>query len=278
MKSDHPINFTLRKIVGNQFREPSKHKAAEGRCLLLTATIAPPQSAVPRSNPRVRLNDYIESLNFYLSLPANYIDRVLFIDNSGSNTGVIEKFVSELHHDKLVEILSFTGNDHPVSYGKAYGEFKLIDIGLKYTSLLAMDDIFWKITGRLQVFNLTEIMKAVRNQYDIVCDLHSVPWIGTGKLFGNKWMDLRLFSCSVRAYNLCLRDKYAEFGPGTDQHSLYRAALQARAQFKVLPRFPIQPIIHGISGRHGRNYNAGLERVKTGVRTYVRRWAPVFWL
>jgi hypothetical protein len=272
------VQFRIRTLRGKRYIQPQGSESRKANCLLLTATIVPPQLAVSRYDPVLRLNDYLDSLKFCLSLPTDCIDRILFIDNSCNDIRPIEEFVIACEHDKLVEIISFDGNDHPLSYGKAYGEFKLIDFGLKHTSLLTPTDVFWKVTGRLQVLNLVDIIRAVRKDYDILCDLHNVPLVGTGKLTGNKWMDLRVFSCSTAAYNVSLRKKYLELGPATDQNCLYTAVMQARHQFRVVPRFPVQPVIYGISGRHERNYDGGLQRVKTRVRSYIRKFAPFLWL
>ena len=47
-----------------------------------------------------------------------------------------------------MEVISFQRNDHPVEYGKAYGEFRLLDFAVATTELLGDGDVFWKVTGR----------------------------------------------------------------------------------------------------------------------------------
>jgi len=265
--------------IGEFHRSPGLTVNALPRsCVFLTATIAPPQPAVTRNNPRVRLQDYLASIEFYLSLPTDIVDRILFVDNSGSDITPIEEFVRKRGSDKAVELISFAGNDHPVNYGKAYGEFKLMDFGLEHTSLLSESDYFWKVTGRLKLLNLADMVASVTNDYDVLCDLHNFPFVGTGKPFANRWMDLRVFSCTHRAYKELFTGKYEEFGHRMNQDVLYDVVLAARSHMKILPRFIEQPVITGMSGRHDRDYHHGLQRLKTVVRAGIRKAAPFVWV
>ena len=272
------MEFKIKTLGGHRRRPAQPCDQPAPSCIFLTATIAPPLAAVARHDPQIRLRDYLASLEFYLSLPADVIDRILFVDNSASDIAPIEEFVRTRVNDKIVELISFQGNDHPVSYGKAYGEFKLLDFGLKHTSLLSPDDHFWKVTGRLKVLNLAEVIAAVTCDYDVLCDLHNFPLVGTGKAFANHWMDLRLFSCRFGAYQSLFAGKFEEFGPRMNQDVLYEVVMDARRHMKILPRFGEQPLISGMSGRHDRDYHSGLQRLKTVVRASVRKAVPFLWV
>jgi hypothetical protein len=254
------------------------HKNTRARGVFLTATITPPPAAVARNDPQRRMNDYLDALKFYLTLPTNIVDRVLFVDNSGSDIKCIERFVRSRVTDKVVEVISFDGNDRAVSYGKAYGEFKLLDFGLEHSELLGEEDIFWKVTGRLKFTNLREMIAAVPAEYDLLCDLHNVPVVGTGKCFGNRWMDLRVFSCSVKSYRGLFAGKYERLGPRMNQEILYDVVMAAKSHMDILPRFPIQPLIEGVSGRYNRAYHSGLQRIKTAIRCGLRKFAPFIWV
>lgn len=270
--------FVLKKIGEQRWSPKPSNNGLARSCVFLTATITPPQAAVARNDPHVRLQDYLVSLEFYLSLPSAIVDRILFVDNSGSDITPIEEFVRQQGADKVVELISFQGNDHSVSYGKAYGEFKLLDFGLKHTSLLSEGDHFWKVTGRLRVLNLADVIAAVTTHYDVLCDLHHFPFVGTGKVFDNRWMDLRLFSCTQRAYKKLFAGKYEEFGPRMNQEVLYDVVMEARSHMNILPRFLEQPVILGVSGRHDRDYHSGLQRMKTVVRAGIRKTIPFVWV
>lgn len=269
----------IRKIIGDRRGSVGSPNGGPGSCcVFLTATIAPPQSAVARHDPRLRLQDYLASLEFYLTLPSGIVDRILFVDNSGSDITPVEEFVRQRVADKVVEIISFEGNDHSVSLGKAYGEFKLLDFGLNHTSLLSENDHFWKVTGRLKVLNLAAMVTAMTTHYDVLCDLHNFPFVGTGKVFDNRWMDLRVFSCTQSAYKKLFAGKYEELGPRINQDVLYDVVMEARSHMNILPRFLEQPVISGVSGRHDRSYHSGMQKMKTVVRAGFRKTIPFVWV
>lgn len=269
----------VRKIIGDRRRSVGSPNSEAGPCcVFLTATIAPPQSAVARHDPRLRLQDYLASLEFYLSLPSAIVDRILFVDNSGSDITAVEEFVRKRVADKVVELMSFEGNDHSVSLGKAYGEFKMLDFGLNQTHLLSPDDHFWKVTGRLKVLNFAAMVTTATTHYDVLCDLHNFPFVGTGKIFDNRWMDLRVFSCTQSAYKKVFAGKYKELGPRINQDVLYDVVMEARSHMNILPRFLEQPVISGVSGRHDRDYHTGMQRIKTVIRSGVRRSIPFIWV
>ena len=261
-------------IHGANVRLPANNKQATA--LLMTATISPPAGAVARSDSAIRLQDYMECLGFYLQAPS--IHRILFVDNSASDLSTIERLVRSIRHDKVVELISFDGNDYPLAYGKAYGEFRLIDFGLMHTQILDENDTFWKVTGRLRFLNLATMIASVSCQYDVLCDLHNFPLVGTGKLFNNRWMDLRVFSCSIRGYRTLLQGKYKNLGSRMNQNTLYDVVRSANNGLRVIPRFPIQPILGGVSGRHNRDYLKGFQRVKTVLRIGARKIAPFVWI
>ncbi len=57
------------------------------RTLILTATITPP-SGVPslvRTDPALRLRDYLAAFEFYLKVPTAILPRIVFAENSGSD-------------------------------------------------------------------------------------------------------------------------------------------------------------------------------------------------
>ena len=266
-------------IIRIQHNHKISASPREGAGLVMSATLVPPTAAVARADPADRLNDYLDALRFYLSLPNTVINRILFIDNSNSDLTPLAELVQQLSHDKEVELISFEGNDHPYQRGKAYGEFKLMDYGLANTSLFGPEDIVWKTTGRLKFLNLPEMAERCRNlHFDVLCDLHNVPWIGSGKWSNYHNMDLRVFAFRMRAYNAILRDLWRTREEGFDAEFMYHRMRQTHPDFHILPRFPLQAELQGISGRHQRDYRSKSQQTKDAVRGAVRRITPWLWL
>ena len=264
-----------RELINGSLRQDL---SPEGTVLLMTATLQPPANAVARADPAARLADYAAALTFYLNLPSTTVDRIIFADNSASGIAAIRQIVTSFPHDKTVEIMSFAGNDHAVSHGKAYGEFKLIDIALANASIIEPTDMVWKVTGRLKVLNLQSLHRLIaRVRPDIACDLHNVPWIGTGRWRGNQRMDLRVFAFRPAAFAIAYQGVWSRLAP-FDDTSMYHVTMAVQSQLRVMPRFPIQPILDGVSGRHQRNYAAFGQKLKTLARSLMRVLLPFVWL
>src|SRR3984893_14120500 len=121
--------------------------------LLLTATIKPPVGIpeLQRTDPVERMNDYIRALRFYCNVSEKVIPRIIFVENSESDLFQLHDAVSSANASHRVEFLSFNGLDYPPSYGRGYGEFKLLDYAMDHSSTLAtaVDTRLWKVTGRL---------------------------------------------------------------------------------------------------------------------------------
>ena len=251
----------------------------QGHGLIMTATLAPPAAAVARYDPTERMNDYLNALRHYLGLPNTIINRILFVDNSNSNLRPLVEMTQKLGHAKTVEFISFSGNDHPHQFGKAYGEFKLMDYGLAHSTLFGASDLVWKTTGRLKILNFGAIHKAsTQRPFDVLCDLHNVPWVGAGKWREPHHMDLRVFAFRRAAYDLVFRDLWRAQEAGLDAEFMYHRMRQAHPGLHVLPRFPVQLQLQGISGRHQRDYASNSQRTKDMIRSVARQVTPWLWL
>jgi len=270
------MTFTVLRILRGKTDTSSPNTGAG---LIMSATLVPPTTAVARADPVDRLNDYLDALRYYLALPNTVIDRILFVDNSDADLTPLAELAQHVPHDKNIELISFEGNDHPYQRGKAYGEFKLMDFGLANTTLFGPDDIVWKTTGRLKFLNLPEMTWRCKTlPFDVLCDLHNVPWVGSGKWRNYHNMDLRVFAFRMRAYDAILRDLWRTREEGFDAEFLYHRMCQKHQDLRILPRFPLQAQLQGISGRHQRDYRSTSQRTKDAVRSAARRIAPWLWL
>lgn len=264
------------RLQGSQWDALAPHR---GDGLLMSATLTPPTAAVARADPTDRLNDYRDALRYYLALPNAVIDRILFVDNSNSDLEPLATLVRSLAHGKDVELISFQGNDHPHQLGKAYGEFKLMDYGLANTTLFGPQDRIWKTTGRLKILNLAEIQQQGEKQpFDVLCDLHNVPWVGSGKWRHHHNMDLRVFAFRKAAYDAVFRDLWLTHPIGLDAEFMYHRMRQGQPGLRIVPRFPVQARLQGISGRHQRDYLSSSQRTKDTVRAVTRKVTPWLWL
>ena len=106
--------------------------------LMMTATINPQPGAagLDRTDPALRMKDYCEALDFYLSKKSRLIDRIVFVENSHSDLSPLQRLAENNRGSKQVEFVSFYGLDYPPEYIRGYGEFKLLDYAFHNSRLL----------------------------------------------------------------------------------------------------------------------------------------------
>jgi hypothetical protein len=245
--------------------------------LLITATIAPSAAMgeTLRIDPDIRLADYSESLRWYLALPNDAIDRIVFLENSGFNLDSLKSLVKDAS-GKPVEFLS-TATDTPPGRGKGYAESLMIEEGLRRSQLLNESAIFWKVTGRLRVLNMPLMVRTAPKTFDLYCDLRNVPLIGES-LGGNQWMETRLFATTKQAYQQLFGGRAGcDYVIEKGFYRLVRAAMDEGA-LDIHPRFRRQPVLEGISGASGASYRSTSYRAKEAIRIAGRLLTPKLWL
>ena len=244
----------------------------------LTATITPPEGVpnLKRSDPSLRRQDYRDALSFYLRIPNDVLDRIVFLENSGSDLSDLESLAMKDGRGKTVEFVSFAGLDYPPTYGRAYGEFKMLDYGMRNSRLLAGlsgGEYFWKITGRLKVFNFRELIGDAPSRYNLLIDFLSDP---------TPMIDMRVFSCSRGGYDLLLNGLYHSLREDTRKMSAEGYCRQLwidrLKELDIVPRHRRQPKIGGVGGQHNADYYTGINVFKYWVRAMSRRLVPGLWI
>jgi hypothetical protein len=175
-----------------------------------------------------------------------------------------------------VEFVSFPGLDHPPAYGRAYGEFKLVDHVMSNSRLIRERPAsakVWKITGRYRVVNLRQLILRAPRQYDLYCNSRNWPF---------RWLDLGLIGWSVAGYDATLRGIYPELREDLlgDPPEIRMRSLVDRMdpQVRIVRRYTVEPRIDGIRGWDGRSYAHGINGLKFQVRRIARIVAPWIWI
>jgi hypothetical protein len=246
----------------------------------MTATITPP-SGVPflsRTNPAVRLKDYEASLNFYLSLIGDQLDAIVFVENSNSDITSLKNLVEEKNLQSKVEFIVFDGLDYPPDYGRAYGEFKLIDYGVSHSQLIqAMDKnlITWKVTGRYIVKNLNQIIHHQPRKFDLYCNFRKIP---------KPWTDMFLLAWTTKGYETCIKGVYPRLRTDYETEikhpeEMFNQILRAaKKDIKIFPRFKQTPYVDGVKGADNQDYLEGKNLLKFRLRALSSRLFPWIWI
>lgn len=219
--------------------------------ILLTGCINPNgMSFTQLTNTDERLKQYVDAIHYYLSstnLP------IIFCENSNTD---ICPFLNKVQN--RLEVLTFSGNQNKMR-GKGYGEAEIINYALHHSALIRDDSIIIKITGRLIVNNINQILKSLKYKNDfITCLFHS----------DLKFADSRIFCGTVFFYKEFLknRDKMNDVQGIFFEHILASTVLESPVCF--IP-FSEEPCITGISGTTGKLYQASTPGRK---ETMLYKW------
>jgi hypothetical protein len=246
--------------------------------LLLTATITPPRGVplLARTDPALRLRDYEEALGFYLALIGNGLDAIVFGENSNSDLGSLRRLVEQTGHEERVEFVSFYGLDHPASYGRGYGEFKLIDHVIRHSRILVEEQAtgtVWKATGRYIIRNLRLLLARQPGPFALYCNLRNWP---------QRWADLYLLAWTDEGYRAVISGLYHELNEellrGSPEVRFRDLVESVATTLPIVPRFNVTPRVEGVRGRDNHTYSLGSHLPKYYLRSSLCRLASWLWI
>jgi hypothetical protein len=245
--------------------------------LLMTATIAPLPGipALARTDPKLRLQDYQEALAFYTRLLDSCFDAIVFAENSNSDVSLLVDAVAQSPHFNKIEFISFYGLDYPPSYGRGYGEFRLVDHAIENSKLLSSQDVIWKVTGRYIIENIGSVVKSRPPAADLYCHMRNYPY---------HLCELYLLAWTRRGYEAVIKGNYPkmrnDIRPNThtvEETSFREVIDQSLGSINVVPRFYVVPIVRGVRGWDNSQYSK-----KWSFKIIARRIAhilvPSLWI
>jgi hypothetical protein len=246
--------------------------------LLLTATIQPPAGmpALARTDPALRLNDYLRTLSFYVGLLGRCFDAIVFAENSASDLSPLRERVRASGAEDRVEFVSFHGLDFPPSYGRGYGEFKLVDHAMAHSAFLGGDDrVVWKCTGRYLIKNLDRIVLDPPPHFDIYCHLRDYRY---------KLCELYMLAWNKKGYETAIRGVYPKLRNDTQgyhviEETLFRTWIEGlRREARIVPRFRHVPLIEGTRGWNNSPYSDSPWDAKILIRRIALNFLPWLWI
>lgn len=246
--------------------------------VLLTATVVPPPDArnLARRDPQLRLQDYLQAFDFYLTLlRAGSMQGLVLCENSGYDLAPFAARARAAGLASQVELIGHHGLDHPAIWGRGYGEFKLVDHAMRHSALIQAQGPavrVWKVTGRYRVPNLARLIATQPAQADLYCHCRNWPL---------RWTDLYLLRWNRRAYQALLQGAYHrlrqdESRTSAEQH--FRALIDAPRHdgLRIVRRFAVVPQIEGVRGFDNRPYQAMVHKLL--ARRVAQRVAPWLWI
>lgn len=215
--------------------------------IVVTGTIAPGKDVgqLVLRNHRDRLDQYISGLEKIIE--AKPEAKIVFCENSGYGTEAFDELLELAKVNNIdLEIMSFEGDSEAVaSFGKGYGEGEIMKHVFENSSLAGNDDYFIKITGRLMVDNIADIVKNV--------DKEKI-YFNNPNIHRKDIYDTRLYAMPISIFKRFFLEEYKKVD---DENGYYLECVYRDVILKnKLPshNFPRYPRIVGQSGSGGIKY------------------------
>ncbi len=228
--------------------------------LLMTASILPQEkNYIKLKNDKKRLEQYIDSLKFYIK--NTKVNKIVFCDNSNYSFNKKGILMLAKNYGKNIEILQFAGDCQKIEQrGKGYGEGEIIKYAIENSKLLLEADYFIKVTGRIKILNIDKIKNDIniRKVYfnKSIIEYQAIDTV----VFGiPKKIYMKYF---LNAYKK-VYDKKAIY----IEHVIGKTILQHNI---VIHNIPLYPDIEGIRGTTGTPYQENM-RLEKFVYNYLSR-------
>lgn len=216
--------------------------------IIVTGTIAPSNNVgqLTLVDSDQRLKQYINSLNIIVEQRPDA--SIIFCDNSGYGLGAFDELKKKAESRNIpIELFSFKGDDsNVIKYGKGYGEGEILKYVFKNSKLIERDDYIVKITGRLVIDNICDILKRI----DKNCIYFNVPNIHRRDMY-----DTRFYAMPKAIFEKYFIDEYPKVN---DEKGYYLEVLYTDiviGNSLKAKNFPRYPRIVGISGTGGITYS-----------------------
>jgi hypothetical protein len=217
--------------------------------LILTSTVNVNSFMTVVVDPKIRLQQYLDSIHFYLD--SKNIKKIIVCDNSGFDYSLITTLVEHaVKKNKIIEFLYFKGTlDKIQEFGKGFGEGEIMSFVFKNSKLINQEEnTFLKVTGRLKIINIDSVVKSLKSNLTYFQPVNLNPFVNLKKV------DTRFYQCTKLLFEELLKDSYFDVHDKENvflEHVYYKKLVDNRIKFK---NFIILPNFLGISGSTGIVY------------------------
>lgn len=214
---------------------------------IITGTISPAKQMgqLILRDEKERRKQYKDSIQSVLCSGA--FSKVVFCENSNYGIGDMT-YLKDIagENDVELELLSFQGNEEKACiHGKGYGEGEIMDYVFSHSKLIGTEDYFVKITGRLKIDNIKDIVSRMDRQKTYF----NIP----NRTLRNIY-DTRIYGMPVDQFKEFFLQSYEQV---MDEHGIYLEMVYTRIIQKCnvkVHNFPRYPRIVGVSGSGGAVY------------------------
>lgn len=214
------------------------------KVLLLTGCINPQgMSHTVLQDPEIRKRQYISAIRYYLE---NTKIPIVFIENT--NTDISGEFFTA-DYSRRIEFITFNGNNFDKNKGKGYGEALMIEYALNHSAFLNKSSFVIKVTGRLYVDNIDEL----------VCEMQSPDCIYANLVRGNCGLERKSYFFGapitfLTNYFLSRKQEIDESKKVYFERHLYNESIKWTEDGGKVREFQYPILVSGVSGSTGKIY------------------------
>lgn len=230
--------------------------------IVVTGTIAPKKQAhLTIANTEDRLLQYRNTLEQLIMCTKDV--NIVFCENSEYGVTAFEYLIPiAKRQGNQLELLSFLGDTLTViEKGKGYGEGEIMQHVLANSRLLQQDSYLIKLTGRLYVDNIANIIQCI-NQNKIY---FNIPNIHRMDMY-----DTRLYAMPIEIYKTFFQEAYKKVNDSQGYFLEYVYTDVVLEENLKVRNFPRYPRIIGISGSNGLIYS--YSEWKSRIRDVLSMW------
>lgn len=234
--------------------------------LLLTGCINPNGMAhTVLQDPDIRKRQYISAIRYYLE---NTKIPIVFIENT--NTDISGEFFTA-DYSRRIEFITFNGNNFDKSKGKGYGEALMIEYALTHSKFINDNTYIVKITGRLIIENLEELIQEMKSSECVYASL----------VRGKYGMERKSYffgapKSFLSDYFLFSKEKIDENEGTYFENHLFNESLEWVHDGGKAKEFKLPILVNGISGSNGKKYpTEHYPYLKAWLRYYLHK-LPIY--
>lgn len=248
--------------------------------LLITACIEPTLStdnSITRSDPKIRLNDYITAFRYWLSYKEDKITHIIFVENSEYDLTELKQIAtSENQYNRKIEFVQFAASPIPKGFHYGYSELEIIDKAFDLSKTILETDFFIKVTGRLYFPSLKKLLKRIAASNLITIDFKDYKFFHIKKQYA-------VTTLIITRNDFFLNNLYGIKSKMDDEHNslfetIYYNFLQplSLTNKNIVTRFPINVNPVGIGAHWNIDYNSNKNKAYNFIRTVLKIVYPSF--
>lgn len=213
--------------------------------LILTSCINPPrQNFLKLTDFKERYLQTVDSIKFYID--TGVFENIVICDGSNYNLKNDKIVTYAKERNVNLEILCFKQNfSNVIKFGKGYGEGEIVEFITKHSQLYNNIKNFIKITGRLKILNIKDIISKLDENKDYF-DFFPAIKIGC--------VDTRFYMIRKHVFETVLLNSYKKVNDDNRYSYEYSFTDDLHLNNVHPYRFPVAPIFSGYSGTTNTQY------------------------